>query len=674
MIEEGHMAGISGSPDVTVTRVGTEGEALGPDAASGRTRWLSVGMAAWVVVAFYFLLWSVLQNLSPDPALSVYIIPLYLALAVLALASISLIVSARRKGGTWRDAFSPGYGVIGAGLVTVLAGFVTDVGWREGVGQPEGIAGLLAPTRLLFIIGLGLIALAPLRAALRSHGESVAIWPAIARWPAVLSASLLLAVLWLPGGFAPAASPWLERAPVTTNAEIWLMDADGSNQTRLIEAHDGAMAWNAAWSPDGKRLTYTHLVQGDHPPVYVPDEADIWIANADGSDAHPLVELPGWQWIPHWSPDGAWIVYTDEPEAGPWAEPGPAGLGGGGILGTGFGFGSSSPVRTYADIWRVRADGTGSPERITSDPGDDRAATYSPDGTKLAFDSTRAEGTDIWVMGADGSDPRQLTFDHGFTWGAAWAPDGSSIVFNSWRSDNQDLYLIDPDGGNSTRLTSSPEQELEPSWSADGTRIIFRRLDGPIDGGEILSIDADGNDERLLSREPGAADELTSGGGAWAPDGRIAFMRAANPPADAHPLVREDLATAGMLLSVMLLAFVAVLLARVDPPIGAFTVLIGVPTALLGAAADRSQFIPAAIVGGLAVDILVRFAPERWKVVVAGAASAAAFVVGAELTVFFTGGLDWSGSLLAGVVVAAAAVGAGLAEVVGRPLKAESNP
>jgi WD40-like Beta Propeller Repeat len=669
MIEEGHMAGISGSPDVTVTRVGTEGEALGPDAAIGRTRWLSVGMAAWLVVAFYFLLWSVIQGLSPDPALSVYIIPLYLGLAVLGAASIALIVRAIRQGRGWRDAFPPGYGVLGAGLIAILAGFVADVGWREGVGQPEGIAGLLAPTRLLLVGGLVLVAVAPFRAALRSNGAA-----AVARWPAVLSASLVLAALSLPGGFAPTVSPWLERAPVEANAEIWLMDADGVNQTRLIEAHDGVMAWNAVWSPDGTRLAYTRLVLGDRPPVNIPDEADIWIARADGSDAHALVARPDWQWIPHWSPDGEWIVYTDEPEAGPWAEPGPAGLGGGGILGTGFGFGSSDPVRTYADIWRIRADGTGSPERITSDPGDDRAATYSPDGTKLAFDSTRARGTDIWVMGADGSDPRQLTFDHGFTWGATWAPDGSSIVFNSWRSDNQDLYRIDPDGGNATRLTSSPEQELGPSWSPDGTRIIFRRLDGPIDGGEIWSMAADGSDERLLSREPGSADDLTSGGGAWAPDGRIAFMRAANPPADAHPLVREDLATAGLLLSAVLLAFVAVLLASIDPPFGAFAVLIGVPAALAGAAGDRSAFIPAAIVGGLIVDVLVRFAPERWKVVAAGAGSAAAFVIGAELTVFFTAGIGWSASLLAGVVVAAAAVGAALGEVVGRPRRAVSNP
>jgi hypothetical protein len=654
------MAGIGGSSDGTPTLVDTGLDGQAVVGANARVAWLSVGIAAWTVGGFFVIVWAVVHGQAPDAAASVYAIPAYVGILVLAAASLARAIRAARQGRGWRRAFPAGYGVLGAGTIALLAGLVADIGWREGVGNPQGIEGLLAPTRLLIIVGLALVAVAPLRSALRSRGVVAQ------RWPAVLSACLVLAALGLPGGFHPASSPWLERAPFTANAEIWLMDADGAHQTRLIEAHDGIIAWNAVWSPDGKRVAYTRLVLGDRPPVDIPDEADIWIANADGSDAHPLVERPDWQWLPHWSPDGVWIVYTDEPEAGPWAAAGPAGLGGGGILG-GFGFGSSNPVRSYADIWRVRVDGTGSPERLTDQPGDDRAATFSPDGTKLAFDSTRAGGTDIFVMNADGSDPRQLTFDHAFTWGATWSPDGSRIAFNSWRSGNQDIYVIDPDGGNTKRLTNGPGEASVPSWSPDGKRIAFRRVFGPPDGGEIWSIDSAGNDPRLLSRDPGAADDMTSGGGAWGPDGRIAFLRAENPPPDADPLVREDLAAAGILITAMLLAFIAVLLARIDPPFGAFALLIGVPTALFAAVADQWRFIPAAVAGGLIVDVLLRFTPERWKIDVTGAGSAAAFVLGAELTVALTGGLGWSATLLSGVLVASAAVGWGLAEALGRP-------
>jgi Tol biopolymer transport system component len=652
------MAGIGEPADTAMPSVDVERGGGEAGVATGRFAWLSVGIATWIVGAFFLIVWAATHGLADDPFLSVFIIPLYLGLAVLGAAAIVLAVRASRRGRGWRRAFPTGYGVLAAGVIALVAAFVADVGWREGVGIPQRIAALLAPTRLLMVVGLVLIAVGPLRSALRATGNGSP------RWPAVLSACLILAALYLPGGYHPVANPWLERGPVPANAEIWRMDGDGSHQTRLVEAHDGVTAWNAVWSPDGKRIAYTRLRVGDRPPIEIPDEADIWIADADGTNAHALVERADWQWIPHWSPDGVWIAYTDEPESGPWAEPGPAGLGGG-FLGTGIGFGSSNPVRTYADIWRVRADGTGSPERLTNEPGDDRAATYSPDGTSLAFDSTRGGGTDIFVMKADGSDAHQLTFTHTAAWGATWSPDGR-IAFNAWHpgGGNQDIYVIGPDG--EERLTTDPADDVGPSWSPDGTRIVFRRIHEPPDGGRLLSIASDGGDEQEMSREPGAGFDLTSGGGTWAADGRIVFGRGESPPAEASPLVRDDLGSASMLLTAILLAFVAVLLAGIRPPFGAFAFLVGGPIAVLAAIAEQWRFVPAAVVAGLVVDVLVRFAPDRWKIAVAGSGSAAAFVLSTEVAVAVTTGLGWSATLLSGVLVAAAAIGWGLGMAIGR--------
>src|SRR5438093_11433626 len=58
MIGEGLMAGISGSPDVTVTQIGVERDALGSDAVARRHAWLSVGIAAWLVGAFVLIVWA----------------------------------------------------------------------------------------------------------------------------------------------------------------------------------------------------------------------------------------------------------------------------------------------------------------------------------------------------------------------------------------------------------------------------------------------------------------------------------------------------------------------------------------------------------------------------------------------------------------------------------------
>jgi Tol biopolymer transport system component len=670
------MAAIDGPSIGEITVSGIEAEDGSREGTSRTFAWLSVAFGAWLIGSLYLTVWAVVNGRAPDPAGSAYAIPFYLGLGVLAAVTVALSVREARQGRDWRHPFPSGYGVLGAGLIVVLVALLADVGWREGVGPLEGLAGLLAPTRILLVIGLVLVAVGPLRWTMRAIDARAALGGAPGRWPAVLSASFVLAALSLPGGFHPAVNPWLERAPVGPGSEVWSMDADGAHQTRLIEAGDGDMAWNPVWSPDGTRIAYTRLVLGDHPPPDIPDEADIWVANADGGDAHPLVDRPGWQWIPHWSPDGVWVYYTDEPEGGPWAAAGPAGLGGGGLFGTGLGFGPSDPVRSYADIWRTRADGTGAPERITDAPGDDRAAAVSPDGSTIAFDSTRAGGTDIYMMRTNGTDIRQLTFDHGYTWGATWSPDGRRLAFNSWRGDNQDIYLVDADGRNEMRLTTDPRSDLEPSWSADGARVVFRRIDGPQDGGSIWSIRTDGTDEQPLSRTTGFVDDLTSGGGVTALDGRIVFDRAADLPSDAAPLVREDLASAAVLISAMLLALMAALLAGIRPPFGAFLVLLTVPTTLLAATSDQWRFIPAAIVGGLVVDVLVRFASDRWKVVVAAAGAAAALVVGAEATLALTTGLGWTPSLLVGVVVAAVAIGWGIAEVVrhSRPLTTESGP
>jgi hypothetical protein len=121
-----------------------------------------------------------------------------------------------------------------------------------------------------------------------------------------------------------------------------------------------------------------------------------------------------------------------------------------------------------------------------------------------------------------------------------------------------------------------------------------------------------------------------------------------------------------MLLTSILLAFMAVLLARIRPPFGAFAFLVGGPTAVFAAIAEQWRFIPAAIVAGLVVDVLVRFAPERWKIAVAGSGSAAAFVLSAEVAVAVTTHLGWSATLLSGVLVASAAIGWGLGVAIGR--------
>ena len=83
-------------------------------------------------------------------------------------------------------------------------------------------------------------------------------------------------------------------------------------------------------------------------------------------------------------------------------------------------------------------------------------ASYSPDGTKIAFISTKGGGTpQIYVANADGSNVKQLT-EGSSNANPAWSPDGRKIIFSSNRGKKNegeyDLFVMNADGSNPQRL------------------------------------------------------------------------------------------------------------------------------------------------------------------------------------------------------------------------------
>jgi TolB protein len=465
------------------------------------------------------------------------------------------------------------------------------------------------------------------------------------------------------GGFGPAASERLESPPngPEDDGEIWAMAGDGSAQTRLIVASDGYDLGSAAWSPDGSQFAFTRAKSPSVMGV-TSEDVDIWLASADGSNQRPLVEDAGWQWIPHWTPDGEWLLYTVD---------GPRGPGGGaGLSAPFFGWlqgpaaGQPPSVAPEVDVWRVRVDGRGQPERVTDSPADDRAGVASPDGRWILFDSTREEGRPgIYVMRADGTDVRRATF-FGDDWGGTWSPDGTRIAFNSEQGNSpEDIYIVEfPGVAPPTRLTDDPERDRAPCFSPDGTRIAF--YSSRDDEDEIWSMAADGTDLRNLTRTPGAAEYLVPGGGCWGPDGQILYQRSADAAASASALVREDLAVVGTLLQAVLLAIVTLAIIRLGAPFGAVALILGLATAIWVVENGAWQFVIAAMVAGLLADVVIRLAPTHRKAAFGGASAAAALVISASAAALATTGLAWSPSLTLGATIAAAAVGWGLSGLI----------
>ena len=196
-----------------------------------------------------------------------------------------------------------------------------------------------------------------------------------------------------------------------------------------------------------------------------------------------------------------------------------------------------------SDHWQVWSAGprlTGA-KRLTAGLADSGWPAWSPDGTKIAFDSSRGDLdhrdstaiNDVFTMSPDGSDVTKLTDSVGASADAAWSPDGSLIAFDADRGDRsskQGIYTMRSDGSGLRRVTTLPsgyEYDLAPRFSPDGTRLVFIRYRGkecsqpfcPSEHPALFIVGVDGTGLRRLTSftiHPGDAD--------WSPDGkRIVF-------------------------------------------------------------------------------------------------------------------------------------------------------
>ena len=185
----------------------------------------------------------------------------------------------------------------------------------------------------------------------------------------------------------------------------------------------------------------------------------IFLANADGTNERPLLPSQGLKYSPSYTADGTWVVFTSE-------------------------------LNGQADIYRIHPDGTGL-EQLTDHPSFDDQGVLSPDGSTLAFVSTRERGTaDVWLLNLETRTYLNLTNNHSGNFRPSWSPDGDWIAFTSDRDaqpgnnpgmwehlQSTGVYVVHPDGTSLRRLTRMGGVAGSPSWSADSQEIFFYETD-----------------------------------------------------------------------------------------------------------------------------------------------------------------------------------------------------
>lgn len=255
----------------------------------------------------------------------------------------------------------------------------------------------------------------------------------------------------------PAWSPdrsqivFSSRRDGQTKNDLYLMDRDGGNATRLTDT-PGAAEFSPKFSPDGATLAY----------VIAEDDAwSVWTSRADGTRAERVAGGYFFVEFPAWTPNGRALFYSAIEDRGASVVPreySPQASGGTGAM--------------NADIYSVDLN-TRAVRTELSTPGRDICPHVSRDGRTLLYASTRAEGGetlrifahDIASGNTSGAGDTALTDQAARSDYPAPSPDGSQIAFITDRDGATELYIMNADGTDQRRLTTSPDlQENVPHW------------------------------------------------------------------------------------------------------------------------------------------------------------------------------------------------------------------
>ena len=226
----------------------------------------------------------------------------------------------------------------------------------------------------------------------------------------------------------------LNRWRPGTSADVWIADANGSNLVQLTS--DPATDTQANWFPEGEKLAF--LSDRDHHHMM------FWTISLTSGKEEPFLDLGEGVEFAEMSPDAKHVAFN--------------------LIQNGA-----------MNVWIADVK-DGQRRQLTFDDQFMGFPCWSPDGKWLAFEEQRGEDAYVMVVPADGGQPAQLTYGSGKSWPHGWSPDGDKIAFAGQRDGVWNIYWISRSTGVQKQLTHYSKLNAfarYPAWSPKGNQIVY---------------------------------------------------------------------------------------------------------------------------------------------------------------------------------------------------------
>lgn len=300
----------------------------------------------------------------------------------------------------------------------------------------------------------------------------------------------------------------------TSNADIWVVDIDGKNPTRLTDAPKSDA--HGRWSPDGSTIAFVSSREGT---------PQVWMMDADGRNQRRMTSLTLGATGVEWSPSGRYLVFVSEvhpdcagEDCNKKREEARTKSGVKAIISDRIPYRiwNSWKEGKFSHAFVMPAQG-GVPQDVTPgaydtppvDLGGHVNYAIAPDDSEIAYvkntDPIVAISTnnDIWIANLDGSNARCITTSNKANDNnPVYSPDGRFIAYRAMRragyeADKYDLMVYDRAAKTTRNLTADIDRSVdEILWKKDGSALLFTAQDGvhnslfevPAAGGDVLRV------------------------------------------------------------------------------------------------------------------------------------------------------------------------------------------